>query len=195
MSTPPRFFQQGFYYHVYNRGNRKQNIFLQANDYERFLTRIEEYSKKFGITLLCYCLMKNHFHFLVRQDTNVPISVFMLRLATSYAKYFNIKYEEVGSLFQDRFKAKVIEADDYLLHLSRYIHRNPFEILTPGVGLDEFRWSSYSDYLKGIRSTLVDPSYILNYFSKTNKEKDYKSFVEYEKMNKEEAFFNFNPWG
>jgi len=106
----------------------------------------------------------------------------MLRLGTSHAKYFNIKYEQVGSLFQSRFRAKLIETDEYLLHLSRYIHRNPIEILpsTPGVELANYEWSSYPQYVKGMKDKLVDPAFILNYFAKNNPSKDYKSFVEYE---------------
>lgn len=182
MATPNRYFQKGCYYHVYNRGNRKQNIFLVNRDYERFLKRTKQYKDKFGITILCYCLMPNHFHFLLRQELDVPLTSFMLRLGTSYAKYFNIKYGEVGSLFQDRFKAKLIETDAYLLQLSRYIHRNPVEILlrTPGVELASYRWSSYSCYLSGFKDELVDPSFILNYFAKNNPSKDYKSFVEHD---------------
>lgn len=182
MATPPRYFQKGFYYHIYNRGNRKQNIFLSSRDYERFLKRMREYKDKFGVTILCYCLMSNHFHLLVRQETEVPITACMLRLGTSYAKYFNTKYEQVGSLFQDRFKAKLVETDEYLVHLSRYIHRNPIKLLlpTPGVELASYPWSSYPTYLNGNKSQLVDHIYILNYFKKDNPSKDYKSFVEYE---------------
>lgn len=182
MVTPPRYFYQGAYYHVYNRGNRKQNIFIQRRDYERFLKRAREYKDKFGITILCYCLMPNHFHFLLRQDSELPVTAFMLRLGTSYAKYFNIKYEEVGSLFQDRFKTKLVETDEYLLELSRYIHRNPLEILpsTPGVELVNYEWSSYAVYLNGTKNDLVDPKFIIAYFSKTNPSGDYKKFVEWD---------------
>lgn len=182
MATPSRYFQKGACYHVYNRGNRKQNIFIGHRDYGRFLKRTKKYKDKFGVSILCYCLMPNHFHFLLRQDTEVPITTFMLRLGTSYAKYFNIKYEEVGSLFQDRFKAKLIETDEYLLQLSRYIHRNPKEVLpsTPGVELASYPWSSYSAYVNGIKNELVDSTFILNYFAKNNPSKDYKNFVEYD---------------
>lgn len=182
MATPVRYFQNGFYYHVYNRGNRKQNIFLSYRDYERFLKRVKEYKEKFKISILGYCLMPNHFHFLLRQDSDLPLTSFMLRLGTSYAKYFNIKYGEVGSLFQDRFKAKLVENDEYLLQLSRYIHRNPKEILssTPGVELVNYQWSSYPTYLKLANDELTESTFILNYFSKTNLAKDYKNFVEYD---------------
>lgn len=180
MATPPRYFQKGSHYHIYNRGNRKENIFLQHRDYERFLTRTREYKNKFGITILSYCLMPNHFHFLLKQDTEISITAFMLRLCTSYAKYFNIKYEQVGSIFQDRFKAKIIEFDEYLLALSRYIHKNPLEIqpLTHGVELQDYFWSSYSVYLSGIKNDIVNPAFILDYFSKNNPSSDYKDFVE-----------------
>jgi REP element-mobilizing transposase RayT len=180
MATPPRYFQKGSYYHVYNRGNRKQNIFLQNKDYNRFLERLKEYKDKFEATILGYCLMPNHFHFLLKQETDTPISLFMLRLGTSYAKYFNIKYDEVGSLFQGRFKAKLIDSDEYLLQVSRYIHRNPLSISTPGVELARYPWSSYAAYLNTKKDNLVDFSYILSYFSKSNQSKDYKQFTEYD---------------
>ena len=183
MATPPRYFQKDSYYHVYNRGNRKQNIFIQPKDYKRFLERTSEYKDKFGVSILSYCLMPNHFHFLLKQETDLPINVFMLRLSTSYAKYFNIKYEEVGSLFQGRFKAKIIETDEYLLHLSRYIHRNPISI--PGVELRYYPWSSYSTFTEGRKDEFVDPSFILSYFAKKDPKSDYKQFMEYENEEKE----------
>ncbi len=190
MATPPRYFQKGSYYHVYNRGNRKQNIFLVRKDYKRFLDKMLKYKSKFGVTIMCYCLMSNHFHFLLRQNTDIPITSFMLRLGTSYAKYFNIKYEQVGSLFQSRFRAKLIETDEYLLHLSRYIHRNPKEFLlsTPGVELLNYEWSSYPYYVnKNTKDELIDSALILNYFAKNNSSKDYKSFTEYELEENEET--------
>ncbi len=187
MATPVRYFQQESYYHVFNRGNRKQNIFVQLKDYLRFLKRIREYKEEFGITITCYCLMPNHFHFILKQEREIPISSFMLRLCTSYAKYFNIKYEQIGSLFQDRFKAKLVDADEYLLHLTRYIHRNPLKLLlsTPGVELESYRWSSYRSFTGKIKDELVDPAFILNYFSQTNPGGDYKSFVEFESEEKD----------
>ncbi|MCL5969892.1 MAG: transposase, partial [Patescibacteria group bacterium] len=145
-----------------------------------------EYKDKFGVTVLGYCLMPNHFHFLVKQDTDLPITFFMLRLGTSYAKYFNIKYDQVGSLFQGRFKAKLIESDEYLLQVSRYIHRNPISSSTPGVELALYPWSSYSVYIDGKKDDLVDPSYIFSYFANNNPAKDYKQFTEYD-ISEEEA--------
>lgn len=129
--------------------------------------------------------MSNHFHFLLKQDTDVSLTSFMLKLGTSYAKYFNIKYGEVGSLFQGRFKAKLIEKDEYLLQLSRYIHRNPKELLppTPGVELTHYKWSSYPFYVNYEKSDLVDPTFILSYFAKENPQGDYRKFVEHDFQN------------
>ena len=124
MSTPPRYLQIGIPYHVYNRGNRKNKIFLNVKDYQRFLRKLKEYTKKFDVSLVCYCLMPNHFHLLLVQKDESAITKFMLSLCTSYSKYFNIKHELVGRLFQARFRAKIVETDEYLLHLSRYIHLN-----------------------------------------------------------------------
>lgn len=189
MATPPRYFQKGSYYHVYNRGNRKQKIFHTNGDYQRFMDRLSLYIKNTPITLLCYCLMPNHYHLLLRQDASESLTPFMLRLGTSYSKYFNIKYGQVGSLFQGRFKTRHVESDEYLLHLSRYIHRNP--LVTPGVELEKSRWSSYGTYLRGEKTELVDPTYILSYFQKDNRSVDYKQFVEYDINEKLDP----DPWG
>lgn len=193
MSTPPRYFQPNMPYHVYNRGNRKSEIFFDSKDYLRFLNRLNEYRIQYHVDILCYCLMPNHFHFLLRSKEPLAITGFMLRLCTSYAKYFNTKYHFVGRLFQERFRAKIVDTDEYLTHLSRYIHLNPvsdnLETLcslhsTPGVEANKLRatlrnycWSSYHDYLNG-ESKICSLDQINAYFSKTYKQLSYKAFVE-----------------
>lgn len=190
MATPLRQFQLNMPYHIYNRGNRKSNIFLNVKDYLRFMKRLKEYKDRFKIDLLCYCLMPNHFHLLLKTQKEDAITKFMLTLSTSYSKYFNIKHELVGRLFQERFRAKLVETDEYLLHLSRYIHLNPISEdikklnfsprSTPGVEvsrLTEYPWSSYSEFCKN-RKGLCDKEQILGYFQKQNSAGSYKSFVE-----------------
>ncbi len=114
----------------------------------------------------------------------------MNALLLGYAKYFNTKYERVGPLFQGRFKAKIIENDEYLLQLSKYIHCNP---LSPNSGnpmgsrnfLSTYHYSSYLDYL-GVKTwPFVETELILSYFSKNNPQLSYKSFVEETKVNLE----------
>lgn len=180
----PIFFQNG-YFHVYNRGHNKQKIFLHYKDYVRYLLRLKEYLEKHPITLLCYCLMPNHIHLILRQDSEEPIDVFIHRLHTAYTMFFNKKYERVGSVFQSRFKAKCIETDEYLLHGSRYVHINPIELLRPqgpalNSQLTKYPWSSYQEYTQPSSSlpiSLCDTSIILNYFKKENKQQSYKQFV------------------
>lgn len=158
----------GEIYHIFNRGNDKRHIFTQPRDYKRFQKTFHYY--QFGgpkprfsnfsagslnpfkptlenklVEVLCYCLMPNHFHFLIRQLKNNGISIFLGQLSNSYTKYFNIKYERIGPLLQGAFKAVLVESDEQLLHLSRYIHINPI-VAGLARNLDEYPWSSYKEY-------------------------------------------------
>lgn len=182
MATPVRYFEKDGIYHIFNRGARKQTIFLERRDYKRFLERVATYKKEYGVDVLAYCLMPNHYHFLLKQISDMPLSTFMLHLGTSYAKYFNLKYSEIGSPFQGRFRAKQVHTDEYLLQVSRYIHRNPKEILllTPGVTLETYPWSSYSLYLSPQMDKLVNQEFVLSNFASNNPSEDYRQFTEHE---------------
>lgn len=127
------------------------------------------------ITLVAYCLMPNHFHLLIRQKDELAIDHFMNSLCTRYTMYFNRKYKRVGRLYQDVYKAVIIENESYLLHLSRYIHK---QAIVQGDPLNSLNQpSSLQDYL-GIKKTAwVKPDEILGYFSKSNPAKDYYSFI------------------
>lgn len=179
------FFASNQYYHVYNRGSEKRTIFLSPRDYNKFLVRVKENAKKFSIDILCYCLMPNHFHFLLKQVSENPITLFMNAIQLGHAKYFNTKYERVGPLFQGRFKAKLVNSEEYLLQVSSYIHKNPIaELIDSGNRRDSrnllrsFPYSSYREYLKLETNEISKPDFILNYFSKTNPKLNYQSFVE-----------------
>jgi REP element-mobilizing transposase RayT len=176
-------FRAGHYYHIYNRGNNKMDIFREEADYKFFLLRLKElffpqsakltgrYKRSLlpagAFTLLCYCLMPNHFHLEVRQNSDLPISALILKLCTSYSKYFNKKYDRVGSLFQDAFKAVLIDSDPYMLWLSAYIHNNPktAELIED---LDNYPWSSYTDYVGLRQGTLCDKEIVLKILGKSN---------------------------
>lgn len=187
MAFPPRFFEQDIYYHIYNRGNRKQEIFLNFRDYERFLKKIKDYKEKYNTTILAYCLMPNHFHFLLQQTNHNSISKFISDLCNSHSRYFNVKYETVGVLFQGRYKSKRVDKDEYLVHLSRYIHLNPLELFAFRFKqkqkeeifdmLLNYKWSSLPSYLLGLKDEIVNPVPILNYFSTKNPIEDYKNFL------------------
>lgn len=181
----PIFIQNGFY-HVYNRGHNKQPIFLSVKDYQRYMKRLKEYLKKHPVSLVAYCLMPNHVHLLLRQESVEPIEKFVHRLHTAYTMYFNKRYDRIGAVFQGRFKAKPIETDEYLLHVSRYIHLNPFEIISAqGPALNsllEYPWSSFKEYVssrKDVRSVPCSIRFILDYFTthNTSSNQNYLQFI------------------
>ncbi|MBU1256230.1 transposase [Patescibacteria group bacterium] len=155
MPTKPRYFQAGSYYHVYNRGNRKQNIFFTGRDYSRFISKMREYKNSTGVEIICYCLMPNHIHLLAKPNMDESLSNFMLRLSTSHSKYLNIKYNLVGSLFQGRFKTVLIDNENYFKHLIRYIHINPLSLSLSLDKLHKYKWSSYGNYLNPQKSSLL----------------------------------------
>lgn len=190
---------EGGYYHLYNRGVEKRKIFLDDRDYKTFLYFLKRYlqppdpkdlrfSKQRSlageINLLVYCLMSNHFHLLVKQETRDGITKLMNRIGTNYGMYFNKRYERVGSLFQGVYKAVLIDNGAQLLHLSRYIHLNPYEIENRNFKrLADYLYSSYGDYLGKRKTGWVKTEDILSYFRTERKTElvdysSYQSFVE-----------------
>src|SRR3989344_3211869 len=149
----------GQFFHIYNRGNNKQNIFIEDQDFEFFSMRLKQnlYPERFkglniqtlpsgSFSLASHCLMPNHFHFLIRQNTEVSTSKLMLRVCSSYSKFFNKKYERVGHVFQDQFKQVPIYNDKQLRWLVSYICQNP-KIAGIVNNLADYKWSSYPEYL------------------------------------------------
>lgn len=128
------------YYHVYARGSNRDTIFLEATDKDYFLYLLSRHlslkpvqSKavytyphyRGKLELLAYCLMDNHFHLLCYQNEKAVLSALMKSVMVAYSQYANRKYCRTGPLFESRFKASLVDKDDYLLHISRYIHLNP----------------------------------------------------------------------
>lgn len=133
------------------------------------------------IDLVAYCLMPNHFHLCIKQTDRRAMDHFMRSLATKYAMYFNKKYARVGSLFQGRYKAVLIETENQFTYLTKYIHRNPLKLTSykdRPRQLAEYSFSSYPNYLKLRHQTWVNPENILAYFSSTNPNNSYKNWVE-----------------
>lgn len=190
------------YYHIYNRGVEKRDIFLYEQDCKVFLhyiklylSPVEELLNEYQnqpqfriqrfvplnlsneIDLLSFALMPNHIHLFVKQYTKDGIIKFMRRLATSYVMFFNKKYKRVGTLFQSAYKGALIEFEPYLLHLSRYIHLNPLRINHPEINFNEF--SSYPYYLGHKTASWLKPQEILGYF-KSAQRKDFKDILSYQ---------------
>lgn len=193
-------------YHVFNRGVARLPIFLSVNHYSRFLQLIDYYrfantptsfsslmklpieerepilnnlkkENNLQVEILVFCLMPNHYHFLLKQVSEKGITNFMGNIQNSYVKYLNIKEDRVGPLYQSPFKAKRIETDEQLLHVSRYIHLNPSTGFVVEIEkLTEYPWSSLPTYLgKTSKSfSFVNPKPILDSFKNPDQ---YKEFV------------------
>lgn len=115
-------------YHIYNRGHRKNRVFRNVKDYEQLVYSLSRFLIGYDIVLICYCLMPNHYHMLLRLgESKTDISRFMQSLFTSYGSYFNRKYHLVGGVFQGRFQAREIEDRYDLINMVEYIRKNPLE--------------------------------------------------------------------
>ena len=157
-------FAVGYFYHIYNRGVDKRNIFIEDRDYIRFLRILSVFnnverccsfhrgpSSQKLVGVLCYCLMPNHFHLILTPLVENGIQKFMRKVGTGYAMYFNEKYKRTGSLFENRYKAILIDSDSYFLHLTRYIHLNPVKLLYPDWKERKVKWGKIEKFLKDYR--------------------------------------------
>lgn len=216
-----RHFTEGGVYHVYNRGVEKRNIFLDEQDYAVFLHLLKYYLSPVqkiethpllefqnfkivrprplaniekDIELFAYCLMPNHFHLLIKQVTKDGVTKLLRRIATTYSMYFNKRYKRVGYLFQGRYKTAMVETDYYLIHLSRYIHLNPYELTRSN--LVNYPYSSYAHYLGIKHSAWLKTNLILSFFDRSrllpflNKYPSYGEFVEGCPQNSKEVLKN-----
>jgi putative transposase len=179
---------EGEYCHIYNRGNNRQNVFFERENYLFFLQRVRQYligesqtsqtsevskTSEVWVDVVAYCLMPNHFHLLIRPNDD-QLSRRMQRFLISYTKAMNKRYDRVGALFQGQFQAVVVDRDEYLLHLSRYIHLNPVMaglVRYPG----DWEFSSYRDYVGSRPGTLPTPDVVLAQFPTP---RAYQEFVE-----------------
>jgi len=153
MARPLRIVYGGAFYHVTARGNEKRDIFLSRSDYEKFLSYLAESAHKHAVILYAFTLMSNHYHLIV-ETPNANLSAFVHTVNSAYTTYFNLKRKRVGHLFQGRFKSILIDKDNYLLELSRYIHLNPVRAGIVSKPRD-YPYSSYSSYVFPDDDTLV----------------------------------------
>jgi REP element-mobilizing transposase RayT len=178
MARPLRIEYAGAFYHIIQRGNEGKEIFKSDQDRERFLKYIEIVSHRYNIKIHTYCIMDNHFH-LILETIEPNLTKAMHALNTSYTVYFNTKRKRTGHLFQGRYKAILVQADEYLHHLSRYIHLNPVRaklIKHP----KDYPWSSYKFFVSKITPPdWLKTDFILSMFDKNLKKARnlYRRFV------------------
>jgi REP element-mobilizing transposase RayT len=189
-------FANGEYYHIYNRGVDKREVFLDGKDYIRFLKSIKEFNvdRAIGslkdlqalrarsadgllepvnrvVDIIAYCLNSNHYHFILRQLEDKGIEKFMHKLGMGYTNYFNKKHDRSGSLFQGPFKSIRIDSNEYLLHLSVYVNANH---AIHNYKEEDWPYSSYLDYTGKREGKLCEKEVILGQFD--------DNFLEYEKF-------------
>jgi putative transposase len=192
------------YYHLYNQSIDKKSILKYQNCPSRALNLLNYYrfektplsfhkfnklsskfqekilanfekEAKFKIKVIAFCLMPTHFHLLLKQEVKNGIVNYLSNFQNAFAKFFNLKYHKKGSLFNGRFKSVLVKDDDQLLHLSRYIHLNPYSsgVIRTKEGLVSYSWSSFSQYL-GLEKGFCHPQAVLGQFKNTA---SYKKFV------------------
>ncbi len=156
MPRSSRLFIDNACYHLRTRGNQKQNVFLNEQDYQKCLEIIKRAKSKYNIHLYAYCLMTNHFHLLIQTFQARNISKFMQWINRGYTAYFNAQYKKVGHLWQGRFQSSPIVKGQYLVNVATYIENNP---VRAGIANDpvNYKWSSYQERCIFTKKYLVDP--------------------------------------
>jgi putative transposase len=155
---------QGGYYHIYNRGAARQPIFREKKNYIYLLQLLKKVAAEVQITVIAYCLLPNHYHWLLRQEGNIPAGKVPTRVFGSYSQAFNNEYERSGTLFEGPYEVISVESDGYLLHLCRYIHANP---VRHGLvsSLEEWPYSNYPEWIGKRSGTLVDRTFVHDHFA------------------------------
>jgi REP element-mobilizing transposase RayT len=165
MARKPRIHYPGALYHVILRGNARQDIFLGDEDRSRYFLLFQEGIERFGHRVHAYSLMTNHVH-LALQVGNIPLSRIMQNLSFRYTKWFNWRHNRNGHLFQGRYKSILVDADEYLVQLSAYLHLNPVRagmVQSPA----DYPWSSHRAYLGRESITWLTTESVLGYFGGT----------------------------
>ena len=145
----------GLIYHVINRGNNRQTVFLEDEDYERYLGVVYRFKKEYEFELYAYCLMPNHVHLLIKVGQEATISKIMQSITLAHTKHYHLKYRSSGHVWQGRFKSPIVGNDEYVLDVMRYIEKNPMKAGMVKQAAD-YRWSSYLLNVRSKDSKLVD---------------------------------------
>jgi putative transposase len=187
MPRTARIAPKEFVYHVLTRGNNKQAIFKDENDYLKYIEILKKYKEKYLFKLYHYVLMTNHVHLVIEpSQEGGELYQIMKGINLSYAQHFKNKYKYTGHFWQDRFKSIIVSKDEYLLTCGSYVELNPVRarmVKEP----KEYRWSSYGANAYGKKNDLVDGHVIYGtLFSDKNIRKEYRKFVQ-DMLRKKEA--------
>ena len=167
-------FVKGHFYHIYNRGVNKSTIFFNSANYEYCLSLIKKYQARYGITVIAYCLMPNHYHLLVRQDGEIPVYRFINSIFNSYVQAVNRQRNRKGTLFEGRYQYVHVDREEYLIHLCRYIHINPVKANLVS-GPADWEYSNYREWINLRKRDLKDENFINDFF---HSPQEYWAFCE-----------------
>jgi putative transposase len=173
MSKEPRLLLSKSYYHVTTRGNNRNVVFKEKEDYLYYLNLIKKYKKEHPFDIYHYCLMSNHTHFLIRIGNAFGFSVFMKKINLAYYYYFKKKYGWTGHLWQGRYNSQSVGKDEYFLQCGKYIELNPVRaniVKDPG----DYSYSSYNYYAKGKEDEIVTEDFFYENFGNNKKERQDK---------------------
>lgn len=178
MARLPRISYDSGLFHVTCRGNNKQAVFRDVNDYRKFLSILKKYKDKFKFKLYSFALMITHLHLVIETTDDISISKIMQAINLSYSFYFRKKYNYVGHVWQGRFHSSPIGKESYLLRCLRYIDTNPVK---EGLVIDpaDYKWGSYRSYAFGEKNNLIDIHRIYETLGNSRKTRQtaYRKFV------------------
>jgi REP element-mobilizing transposase RayT len=191
MPRKPRLEYENAFYHVMNRGRRREMIFHDDIDYQAFIDILKDVHERFDCIIHCYCLMGNHYHLLL-ETPSANLSRIMRHINGVYTQAYNRLKKTDGSLFRGRFKSILVDKDAYIMQLSRYIHRNPIDMKKPLVAkLEDYRWSSYRAYIgKDKNVNWLNKQFTYDVLGHKQKYKAYKLFVQQGVDKETEGFFS-----
>ncbi len=155
MGHPLRIHHPGLIYHVINRGNNRQVIFLEKDDFRDYLNLLTHYKKKYAFNLFAYCLMTNHVHLMIQVTNDHTISKIMQSITIAHTKRYHFKYQVSGHVWQGRFKSPIVGGDDHVMRVMQYIEQNPVRARMVE-RLDEYQWSSYKLNIRLKESKMID---------------------------------------
>ena len=180
-------FQINQCFHFYNKTIGNDKLFHHRDDYIMLLTKLKKVLEIYPASIFAYCLMPNHFHFLMRQDSERPINKIFNNLFSFYVQNFNKKYKRRGQFFQGKLQHKQIIKEKYLIHLCRYIHFNPVKSNLVK-RIENWEFSNYPEWINIRKGSLFNSEIRDEYFLSIS---DYKDSIEdYEKYLNEKEFQN-----
>lgn len=166
-------FIEGNYYHIYNRGCNRENIFRSEDNYLFLIEKLKKYSIELHVSVIAYCLMPNHYHFLVKQNGNIEAGLLPQNIFNGYTKAFNNSFERSGTLFEGPYKSIHVDKTEYVVHLCRYIHRNPFDAKIVK-DIEDWKFSNYLECVGKRKGVIFEKEFMIDHFGSVE---GYEKFV------------------